>query len=120
MNTSHADLGELGPELRKLLQAILDGIDPAVRAAAQLASSGSPGNCQQVWCPVCALAAAAAGEEHPLLTLVAEHSVTLLEVLRTVVGAAEAAEPTDEPPTGPGGAPPASGYQAIEVTIEKD
>ena len=117
MNTSHPDLGELGPELRKLLQAVLDGIDPAVRAAALLASSGSPGKCQQVWCPVCALAAAAAGEEHPLLTLLAEHGVTLLEMLRTAAGAAGAAT---EPPGGPGGAPAQSGYQPIEVTIEKD
>ncbi len=79
---SHPDLGELGPELRKLAQAILDRLDPAVRAAALLAASSGdgPGKCQQVWCPVCALAALATGEEHPLLTIVAEHSVALYEV----------------------------------------
>ncbi len=31
------------PELRKLAQAILDGIDPAVRVAAAMASGGGPG-----------------------------------------------------------------------------
>ena len=46
------------PELRQLAQTILDRLDPAVRwprRAAQAAAG--PGKCQQVWCPVCALAA---------------------------------------------------------------
>ena len=59
MNAAHP---ELGPELRKLAQAILDGIDPVVRtAAAMTAGAGvGTGKCQQIWCPVCALAAEAA------------------------------------------------------------
>jgi hypothetical protein len=107
---AHPDLGELGPELRKLAQAILDRLDPAVRAAALLAASAdSPGKCQQVWCPVCALAALVSGEEHPLLTIVAEHSVALYEVIRAVVGEAGgggggAAPPPRPPPRGAGGA----------------
>ncbi|MCV7108566.1 hypothetical protein H7H74_22630, partial [Mycolicibacterium chitae] len=60
---------ELGPELRQLAQLILDRLDPALRSAAALAaarSAAGPGRCQQVWCPVCALAALATGEEHQL------------------------------------------------------
>ena len=55
MSTLHADLG---PELRALAQTILDRIDPAVRAGGGAAAApAAPGKCQQVWCPVCALAA---------------------------------------------------------------
>ena len=68
MNGAHPDIG---PELRKLAQAILDGIDPAVRTAAALTAGAGvgTGKCQQVWCPVCALAALATGDQHPLLTV---------------------------------------------------
>ena len=73
MSDAHADLG---PELRALAQSILNRIDPAVRAAAAAAAGADgPGKCQQVWCPVCALAALVSGEQHPLLTVIAEHSV---------------------------------------------
>ena len=84
MNGEHSDIG---PELRQLAQTILDRIDPAVRlAAARAAAAGaSPGKCQQVWCPVCALAALASGEQHPLLTVIADHSVALLSVVRALI-----------------------------------
>jgi hypothetical protein len=132
--------GDLGPELRQLAQAILDRIDPAIRSAAALAaarSGGGPGKCQQVWCPVCALAALVTGEEHPLLTIVGEHSVALLTVIRMMVdGSAEPPEPptTPEPPRGPGpgsraetnrsDAPAgpdtkAGRYQSITITVEE-
>ena len=129
MTGSHS---EIGPELRQLAQTILDRLDPAVRlAAARAAGSGdSPGKCQQVWCPVCALAALAAGEQHPLLTVIAEHSVALLAVVRAVVedGANTATPPeppeAPPPPSGlPGGdqpPPPGPGrYQHIHVTVEE-
>lgn len=127
---AHPDLGELGPELRKLAQAILDRLDPAVRAAALLAASSGdgPGKCQQVWCPVCALAALVTGEEHPLLTIVAEHSVALYEVIRAVVGEAEPDGGAPRPPDpgspggdGGGGQPAARpSYEPIPVTIETE
>lgn len=126
---AHPDLGELGPELRKLAQAILDRLDPAVRAAALLAAAGDgPGKCQQVWCPVCALAALVTGEEHPLLTLVAEHSVALYEVIRAVVGESDAGGGGPRPPDpgapgrdGGGGQPPARpSYEHIPVTVETE
>src|ERR1700739_4579753 len=95
---------ELGPELRRLAQAILDGIDPAVRSAAALAAGAGvgTGKCQQVWCPVCALAALATGDQHPLLTVVADHSVALLEVIRAMVDDIDRSvkPPPDRPPGG--------------------
>jgi hypothetical protein len=98
---------DIGPELRKLAQAILDGIDPAVRSAAALAAGGGStggkgtGKCQQVWCPVCALAALVTGDQHPLLTVVADHSVALLEVIRAIVDDID--RPGKPPPDGPPG-----------------
>ncbi|MDT5245217.1 MAG: hypothetical protein QOD36_2593 [Mycobacterium sp.] len=127
MTGSHPDIG---PELRQLAQTILDRLDPAVKlAAARAAGSGDgPGKCQQVWCPVCALAALVAGEQHPLLTVVAEHSVALLAVIRAIVE--DTANMPPEPPEAP---PPPSGppegdqpppaepgrYQHIPVTVEE-
>jgi hypothetical protein len=122
--------GDLGPELRRLAQAVLDRLDPAVRAAALAAvrSGGGPGKCQQVWCPVCALAALVTGEQHPLLTLIAEHSVGLLTVVRMMVdGSAQPPDPDGpEPAAGPGapqehiGAPRSNGrYQPIRVSMEE-
>lgn len=122
MTGSHTDLG---PELRQLAQAILDKVDPAVRLAAAraaAAAAGEPGKCQQVWCPVCALAAVVNGEQHPLLQMIAEHSVALLAVIRAVLDdAADSDAPgppdggPDQPP--PGDSPPGR-YQHIPVTVE--
>jgi len=125
MTGTHPDLG---PELRQLAQAVLDKIDPAVRLAAARAagSTAGPGKCQQVWCPVCALAALAAGEQHPLLNVIAEHSVALLTVVRAMVdNVPTPPEPPDAPPRppgddGPDGSPPTGPgrYQHIPVTVE--
>jgi hypothetical protein len=119
---------DIGPELRKLAQKILEQIDPAVRLAAARAVGDGPGTgkCQQVWCPVCALAAAVSGDEHPLLTVIAEHSVTLLAVIRMIVDQVDG--PTTPPDTPPGGdteSEPADDaartrrYQPISVTVEE-
>jgi len=126
MTGSHPDIG---PELRQLAQTILDRLDPAVRlAAARAAGSGDgPGKCQQVWCPVCALAALVAGEQHPLLTVVAEHSVALLAVIRAIVEDTANMPPgppeTPPQPSGPSGdEPPPAGpgrYVHIPVTVEE-
>lgn len=122
MSGTHPDPG---PELRALAQSILDRLEPAIKLAAARAASASdsPGRCQQVWCPVCALAALVSGEQHPLLSVVAEHSVALLSVVRAIVNdqadpgtsgpaAPAPAEPPDEP------APPGR-YQHIPVTVEE-
>jgi hypothetical protein len=126
MDRAHSDIG---PELRKLAQRILDQIDPAIRlAAARAVGDGAgTGPCQQVWCPVCALAAVVTGDEHPLLTVIADHSVALLAVIRTIVDQVD--QPTPPPPGGPAGGPgvpdppdeptPNSRYQPITVTVEE-
>ena len=141
MTGPHTDTGaagrrysDLAPELRQLAQTILDRLDPAVRlAAARAAGSGdSPGKCQQVWCPVCALAALVAGEQHPLLTVIADHSVALLAVIRAIIedtadtasGPTPPEPPEAPPPSGPPGGdePPPTGpgrYQQIPVTVEE-
>jgi hypothetical protein len=128
---------EIGPELRRLAQAILDGIDPAVRTAAARTAGGGvgTGKCQQVWCPVCALAALATGDQHPLLTVIADHSIALLEVIRAIVDDIDRSpKPTPPPPPDgpPGGAQADSDpgspegdanaktrYQPIPVSIEE-
>jgi len=113
---------EIGPELRLLAQSILDRLDPAVRMLAARATSGPEGACQQVWCPVCALAATVSGEQHPMLTVIAEHSVALLGVVRAMTEAMDAsAEPTTSAPE-PDRDPPSPGpgrYQHIPVTVEE-
>jgi hypothetical protein len=125
---------DLGPELRKLAQAILDGIDPAVRTAAALTAGAGvgTGKCQQVWCPVCALAALATGDQHPLLTVIADHSIALLEVIRAIVDDIDrsAKPPPDGPPGGGVMTEPDAGttagdaavktrYQPIPVSVEE-
>ena len=119
----HADVA---PELRQLAQTILDRLDPAVRMAAARAATGAESRCQQVWCPVCALAALVSGEQHPLLTVVAEHSVALLAVVRAMADSMPPADPPTTPsgPGGPGpnGDPPPAGpgrYEHIPVTVEE-
>ncbi len=121
--------GDIGPELRRLAQVILDRLDPALRAAATAASgSGEPGPCQQVWCPVCALAALVAGEQHPLLTVVAEHSAALTAMIAAMVADVQTAGTGTETPAPPADgdtAPPAPGdgqakgrYEHIPIVVE--
>ena len=123
---------DIGPELRKLAQRILDQIDPAIRlAAARAVGDGAgTGRCQQVWCPVCALAALVTGEQHPLLTVVADHSVSLLSVIRTLLDDLE--KPGDKSEDDSGHPPPGdsatseptgngavkSRYQPITITVD--
>ena len=104
MSGAHTDIGL---ELRKLAQVILDGIDPAVRSAAALAAGAKgAGKCQQAWCSVCALAALVSGEQHPLLTVIADHSVALLDVIRAIVNDIDRSD--QPPPSGPPGGGPAT------------
>ena len=120
---------DIVPELRKLAQKVLDQIDPAVRVAASMAigDGAGTGKCQQVWCPVCALAAVVSGDEHPLLTVIAEHSVSLLAVIRAIVDQVDPATtpPPDGPPDGgvepePEADPrPTTRYQPISVTVDE-
>lgn len=127
MSKAHPDIT---PELRQMAQGILDGIDPLVRAAAAAAASADPpGKCQQVWCPVCALAALAAGEQHPMLEVVAQHSVTLLTAVRALLEASESAAASGASADGddqhkhtedvPAARPAAPRYQDIPIRVEE-
>ena len=111
---------EIGPELRQLAEAFLDRLDPAVRAAATMAGESlrGPGRCQQVWCPVCALAALISGEQHPMLNAIAEHSVALMAVVRAMV--AETPRHESRAATSPVGTEPepAAGEAATSATGE--
>ena len=95
-------------------------------ARAAVGDGAGTGKCQQVWCPVCALAAVVSGEEHPLLTVIAEHSVALLAVIRAIVDQVD--RPTTPPDGPPGGGVepdtadepgPTSRYQPITVTVDE-
>lgn len=83
-------------------------------------TSGEPGRCSQTWCPVCALAAVAAGEQHPLVSLLAEHGAALLALLQSGIssdarsGSARAGRPADHTDTRSSGR-----YQHIPVTIRE-
>ena len=118
MTGEHPDLG---PELQQLAAKILLMLDPMIQAATAMMPSpdGEPGKCQQVWCPLCAVAAVAAGEQHPLIAVVAEHSAALMSLIRATVGP----QPTGAPsgnggPADVGDASPApSRYEHIDVTI---
>jgi hypothetical protein len=118
VNSAHP---EIPAELRQLAQLLLDRIDPAVRAAAAVAMGrgDSSGKCQQMWCPVCALAALMQGEQHPMLDVVAEHSVALMTFVRALIET-DAAPPPPPPDGGPNGsgakAPPTTRYQHIPIT----
>ena len=115
--------------------------EPTSLTSRHAQSAGAAGPCQQVWCPVCALAALISGEQHPLLDVVSEHSVALLSVVRALVDGIDTGDtgPTpppepDGPPEGPtppdpGGPPGPAGpsshtpgpgrYQHIPVTVEE-
>jgi hypothetical protein len=112
---------DLPPEVRQLAQAILDRLDPAVRAAAAVAAgrTDSPGKCQQVWCPVCALAALASGEQHPMLDVIAEHSLALLTVVRGLVDPDVPAPPDRDGPDGGPSGPSSNGrYEHIPISVD--
>jgi len=125
MSTQPPGHGNISPELRQMAQIMLERLDPVIRSAAALAaarSSDTPGRCQQVWCPVCAVGALVTGEEHPLLAVVAEHSVGVLTMLRALLDGAESgdspAEADGPAAAGPGEARTQGRYQHIPITIE--
>lgn len=104
----------LGAELQDALRTFLASLEPMIQAAADYvagADSG-PGKCQQTWCVLCALAALADGEPHPLSTLVTAHGTALLGLIRAMVNT-----DTPEDTTGQANPPRSSSYEPIAVTI---
>lgn len=83
---------QLGEELRALLSAFITAVTPLV---AQIAPDPSAPQSSCTWCPVCALAALARGEQHPLLTALGTQGVALLTALRDLL-----ADSVDKHPEG--------------------
>ena len=65
---------------------------------------------------MCALAALATGDQHPLLTVIADHSIALLDVLRAVVDDIDRA--STPPPDGPPGGGPRAETAAEDATVK--
>ena len=114
----------MSPDLQQLAQVMLKMVEPVVQggmAYLSAAESGAPGSCAQVWCPVCAVAAVASGEQHPLTAIVAEYGVALLALVRAVAEPDDPAPPDgdrktpheEQPTPGPGR------YESIVVTIHE-
>ena len=71
---------------------------------------------------MCALAALVSGEQHPMLTVISEHSVALMAMLRTLAADPEAQYPAEQPdaPQDPG-EPQRNGkdrYQDIPIVVD--
>jgi len=104
------------PDLESLARQLAAVLDPLAKAVVGIAASDSePGKCQQVWCPVCAALALASGEQHPLVTLVAEHASSLLILLNAMASQDDGPASGNPPDIGP--EPPTGRYQPIPVTI---
>lgn len=117
--TEHPDIG---PELQQFAKTILGLLDPLIQAGAAFASgaeSDLPGKCTQIWCPVCAVAALASGEHHPLAAVIAEHGTALLAVIRAVASPDDPTPPSGGASPNHAESPASSGYQPIPVTIHE-
>ena len=77
---------------------------------------------------MCALAALISGEQHPLLNVLAEHSVALLTVVKAMIENLDGAEtppqpdgppPDGQPPPDPAGPTEPGHYQRITVIVEE-
>ncbi|MEU4316648.1 hypothetical protein [Nocardia sp. NPDC024068] len=72
-------IAEFADELRLLAEAVLERVEPVLRAAA---SEDLPEWSSCTWCPVCAAAALVRGEHHEVLAAVATHGTAIVTVLR--------------------------------------
>ena len=97
------------------VQAIARLLAAALQAVgAVLPSTDAPaGKCTQSWCPLCAMAAVAAGETHPLAAAISEHGAALITALLTMTGTDD--EPSQPPSDGRSESP--GRYQSIPVTV---
>ncbi|AWK72239.1 hypothetical protein CBI38_12300 [Rhodococcus oxybenzonivorans] len=133
MNDDHA---QLVAELRALAENALERLEPILQRAAAphaqdgpndpAAGTGEWSGC--TWCPVCALAALIRGEQHDLVTLLANQGTVLIAVLRQILDEHRVHDTPDGPqapdpppgnaedaPRGPAG----SAFVPISVTIKQ-
>lgn len=118
-------------ELRQLAEELLDRVEPALRRAAGDDGKQPWEGCS--WCPVCAAAALLRGEQHQVLTALADHGSAMVVILREALSGVPAQRvPVDRPApdTGEGampqvaddaanGKPIAGGFVDIPVTIKR-
>jgi hypothetical protein len=125
-----ADVAELLSLLGDVLTAALERVEPTLRRAAQGLRDGGPGESAVArddwnscaWCPLCAVGALVRGEHHDLLSLLADHGVTAVTVLREAL-AGVPVEPivppgvAGEPRPAPRRAPAHPVYEPIPITL---
>ena len=75
--STHADLAD---EIRLLAETVLERVEPALRRTA--AGAGKPDWDGCGACPICALTALLRGEQHELVTSLAEHGTAIVTILR--------------------------------------
>ncbi|MFI5716600.1 hypothetical protein [Nocardia sp. NPDC051750] len=78
-------IAEFADELRLLAEALLERVEPVLRAAA---ADGAPEWSNCTWCPLCAAAALVRGEQHEVLAAVAAHGTAIVTVLREALAGA--------------------------------
>ena len=109
------------PEFQQFAQSVLGLLEPLLRqaACASTAEDRMPCKGEQVWCPVCAFSAFASGEQHPLASMIAEHGVALVALIRAMVSSYCPGPPGEgtEADDAEQSSQPTSRYQPIPVTI---
>jgi len=107
-------VGELVAELRQLADALIDRVDPWLRAAAQ----DDPGEHASLgcgWCPVCALVSAVRGDRPELSRRLAEQGSGVLVALRALLEQHPHGECLHTPPDGAAGESTHPAVQRIPV-----
>jgi hypothetical protein len=101
----------VGEELRALLVAALDRVEPALDRLRSEPAGTDTGTCAT--CPVCAVIAALHGERPELAGRLAEHAAGLVAVLRAALE--EGASPPADTPAPAPEPPPARRVQRIRI-----
>ena len=112
-------------ELRQLAEELLDRVEPALRRAAGDDGKQPWEGCS--WCPVCAAAALLRGEQHQVLTALADHGSAMVVILREALSGVPAQREPVERPTpdatqvedGGMSGQPTAGFVDIPVTIKR-
>jgi hypothetical protein len=76
-------------ELKLLVQAVVEKIEPALRNAAAAQAGGPFPHSGCEWCPVCALMALLRGENHELIAFLTAHGAALASFLRELLESAD-------------------------------
>ncbi|MGV9679398.1 hypothetical protein ACWDSJ_29320 [Nocardia sp. NPDC003482] len=92
----HEDqFAEFAEEMRLLAEAVLERVEPVLRAAS---AEGRTEWDSCSWCPVCAVAALVRGEHHDVVAALAEHGTAVVTVLREALAGVPVEPMMPEPP----------------------